>query len=45
MTWKKGSDTEPTRYYDGLGNEMVLNTGKTYVAFVADQRWDEMVIE
>lgn len=45
MTWKKGSDTEPTRYYDGLGNEMVLNTGKTYVAFVADQRWDELVIE
>ena len=45
MTWKKGSDTEPTRYYDGLGNEITLNTGKTYVAFVADQRWDEMVIE
>ena len=45
VTWKKGSDTEPTRYYDGMGNEIVLNTGKTYVAFVADQRWDEMVIE
>ena len=43
-TWKKTSDTDPTRYYDGLGNEIVLNTGKTYVAFVADQRWEEMVI-
>ena len=45
VSWKKGSDTEPTRYYDGLGNEIKLNTGKTYVAFVADQRWDELVIE
>lgn len=45
VTWKKGSDTEPTRYYDGLGEEIELNTGKTYVGFVADQRWDELVIE
>lgn len=45
VTWKKSSDTEPTRYYDGMGNEIVLNTGKTYVAFVADQRWDELVIK
>lgn len=45
VTWKKGSDTEPTRYYDGMGNELVINTGKTYVGFVADQRWEELVIE
>ena len=45
VTWKKGSDTEPTRYYDGMGNELIINTGKTYVGFVADQRWDELVIE
>ena len=25
-------------------DKIVLNTGKTYVAFVADQRWEEMVI-
>lgn len=45
VTWKKSSDTEPTRYYDGMGEEIKLNTGKTYVGFVADQRWDELVIE
>lgn len=45
VTWSKTSDTSPTRYYDGMGNEITLNTGKTYVAFVADQRWDELVIE
>ena len=30
---------------DGMGNEIKLNTGKTYVGFVADQRWEELVIE
>lgn len=45
VTWTKSSDTEPTRYYDGMGDEIKLNTGKTYVALVADQRWDELVIE
>lgn len=45
VAWTKNSDTDPTRYYDNEGNEITLNTGKTYVAFVADQRWDELVIE
>ena len=27
VTWKKGSDTEPTRYYDADGNEITINTG------------------
>lgn len=45
VTWSKLGDTNPTRYYDGIGNEIKINTGKTYVAFVADQRWDELVIE
>lgn len=45
VKWSKTGDTEPTRYYDGMGNEIKLNTGKTYVAFVADQRWDELVVK
>lgn len=45
VRWTKTSDTDPTRYYDGTGNEIKINTGKTYVAFVADQRWDELVIK
>ncbi len=45
VRWEKNGDTDPTRYYDGMGNEITLNTGKTYVAFVADQRWEEMDID
>ncbi|MBD5551876.1 MAG: DUF3048 domain-containing protein [Lachnospiraceae bacterium] len=32
ITWSKASNNEPTRYYDTNGNEIVLNTGKTYIA-------------
>ncbi|MFI3177325.1 MAG: DUF3048 domain-containing protein [Eubacteriales bacterium] len=32
VTWTKTSDYEPTRYYDDNGDEIVLNTGKTYIA-------------
>ncbi len=45
VTWSKTGDTSPTRYYDGMGNEITINTGKTYVAFVADQRWEELEIK
>ena len=36
ITWKKTSDYAPTRYYDDNGNEIQLNTGKTYIG-VAQQ--------
>lgn len=32
ITWTKSSDTAPTKYYDMSGKEIVLNTGKTYIA-------------
>lgn len=32
IRWVKTSDYEPTRYYDDNGNEIQLNTGKTYIA-------------
>lgn len=32
VRWQKMSDYEPTRYYDDAGNEIQLNTGKTYIA-------------
>lgn len=32
IRWIKNSDYEPTRYYDDNGNEIQLNTGKTYIA-------------
>ncbi len=31
ITWTKTSDYAPTRYYDDNGNEIQLNTGKTYI--------------
>lgn len=36
ITWRKGSDYEPTRYYDDNGNEITLNTGKTYIAIAQE---------
>lgn len=32
ITWTKTSDYEPTRYYDMDGNEIQINTGKTFIA-------------
>ncbi len=45
ITWVNPSETEPTRYYDAEGNEITLNTGKTYIGYVPDDNWDELVIE
>lgn len=44
-TWIKTSPTDPTRYYDKDGNEITINTGKTYVAFVPDDNWSELIIK
>lgn len=32
VTWNKTDDYKPTTYYDDMGNEIILNTGKTYIA-------------
>lgn len=34
VTWKKASDYAATKYYDDNGEEVTLNTGKTYIAVV-----------
>lgn len=44
ITWKKGKDTDLTKYYDASGAEITLNTGKTYIGFVAESRWNELVL-
>ena len=38
ITWKKSSDNEPTKYYDDNGNEIVLNTGKTFIGIAQNGR-------
>ena len=45
VTWTKAGEMEPTRYYDMDGNEITINTGKTYVGFVPDDNWDEVSIQ
>ena len=45
VSWEKTSMTSPTRYYDMDGNEITLNTGKTYVGFVPVDDWEDLVIE
>ena len=36
ITWSKASELVPTKYYDMDGKEIVLNTGKTYIAIASD---------
>ncbi len=45
VSWKKTDMTSPTRYYDADGNEITLNTGKTYVGLVPVDDWPDVVIE
>ena len=45
ITWTKTTETSPTRYYDMSGNEIKINTGKTYVALVPSYSWDELEIK
>lgn len=36
IRWEKTTDYGPTKYYDMQGNEIQLNTGKTYIAIVQE---------
>lgn len=45
VTWGKANDVSATKFYDMDGEEIVLNTGKTYIALVSTDRWDELVLE
>ena len=46
ITWMKGSDTSVTRYYiKSTGEEITLNTGKTYVAILPSDYWDGCTIQ
>ncbi len=46
VTWYKANDTAPTKFYDNsTGEEIKLNTGKTYIAIVPSDSWDDVVIK
>lgn len=45
VTWQKDTATGATHYYTADGEEITLNTGKTYIGIVPDEDWDDLVIE
>lgn len=46
VTWKKTSDTAPTQYFNkATGEEIELNTGKTYIAIVPSDTWKDIEIK
>lgn len=45
VTWSKQDDTYPTRYYDENGEEIKLNVGKTYVAIIPYDDFEQTKIE
>jgi len=44
IKWAKLSETGITRYYDFDGNEITLNTGKTYIALCPDDDFPRVAI-
>lgn len=45
VTWTKEDECSPTRYFNDDGEEITLNTGKTYVALIPDDIWNDMKIK
>ena len=45
VTWSKADECSPTKYFDKDGNPITINTGKTYVALVPNDIWDNLNIE
>ena len=45
ITWKKLSQTDVTRFYDLDGNEITVNTGKTYIALCPDDDFADIELE
>lgn len=45
VTWEKKEAVDPTKFYDANGEEITLNTGKTYIALISSSRWNELVLK
>lgn len=46
IVWNKLTETSPTEFINKATNEKIeLNTGKTYIALVPSDTWDEVVIQ
>ena len=42
VTWVKDEATHLTRFYDDNGEEIQINTGKTYISLVPSDTWDSV---
>jgi hypothetical protein len=45
VTWIKPGETAVTKFYDENGDELEINTGKTYIALVPDDTWENVIFE
>ena len=44
ITWVKDGETHVTKYYDDKGEEIQINTGKTYITLVPADTWDSLTV-
>ncbi len=44
ITWSKASETGITHYFDASGNEITVNTGKTYIGLIPSDTWGKVVL-
>ena len=45
ITWVKDEATHLTKFYDDKGEEIQINTGKTYITLVPSDTWDSMTMK
>lgn len=45
VTWTKSGEPDITKFYNENGEEIKINTGKTYIGLVPNDDWDDLVIE
>lgn len=45
ILWHKDSESGDTIYTGGPGTQIEMNTGKTYIALIPDDTWEDVVIE
>ena len=44
ITYTKTTEDGITHYYDAAGQELIVNTGKTYITYVPDDKWADIDI-
>ncbi len=45
ISWSKTSETGITKYYDDNGDELEINTGKTYISLIPEDSWGSITLQ